>query len=177
MADNSVQFSVKELPTDKTLAIEFGVSEQKRRIIEQESKGIITIDTGIYSKLEVENAKILFQADEIPVEFDNPKHVEKAYQNIMDNLIAKVPEYTSEDSETKLENFVLLSIPFVQNEEEYSKIIQMHLSILKNFGFMYITFLNQIAASFYSQKDHIQQEDLKESAKGLLINIGKTSQK
>ena len=95
----------------------------------------------------------------------------------MDNLIAKVPEYTSEGSENKLENFiVLLSIPFVQDEDEYSKIIQMHLSILKNFGFMHITFLNQIAASFYSQKDHIQQEDLKESAKGILINIGKTSQ-
>lgn len=204
MAEN-VQFRLTELSTTNTLAIEFGpkirchlivnskpitekpiidiantiynVSEQKKTIIERESKGEITIGVGFYTKLEVENAKILFHADEIPVEFTNSKHIEKAYQNIMDNLIAKTPEYTSDTSETKLENFVvLLSIPFVQNEDEYSSIIQIHLSILKNFGFMHITFLNQIASSFYSQKDHIQQEDLKESPKGILVNIGKNTQ-
>ena len=94
----------------------------------------------------------------------------------MDNLISKVPQYTSDTSDPKLENFtVLLSIPFVQNEDEYSDIIQMHLLSLKNFGFMNITFLNQIASSFYSQKDKIQQEDLKDRPIGILVNIGKTS--
>ncbi len=201
----SVQFTVTEVPTNQVLAVEFGpklkchiivnskpvsekpaidivntvfnVSEQKKRIIEQESKGEITIDVGNYTKLEVENAKILFHANEIPVEFDNATHVEKAYQNLMDNIIAKFPEYTSESSETKLENFIiLLSIPFVQNEDQYSSLIQIHLTTLKNFGFTHITFLNQIASSFYSQKDKIQQDNLKESPKGILVNIGKTTQ-
>ena len=200
-----VQFRVTESSTNKTLAIEFGsklrchiivdskpisekpaidiintvynVSEQKKKIIEQETKGEISIETGVYTKLEIENAKILFHAQEIPVLFDNQKHVEKSYQNLLDNIITKYPEYNVEGSDLNLEKFiVLLSIPFVEDETEYSKIIQLHLSTLKNLGFLQISFLNQIASSFYSQKDKIQQEDIKESPKGILINIGKTSQ-
>ena len=201
----SIQFRVTEVSSSKVLTIEFGskircnilvdskpitdkpvieiqntifsISEYKKAIIERETKGEISIEVGFYTRLEIENAKLLFHADEIPVAFDDPKHIEKAYQNLMDNFISKLPEYTSEGSENKLESFVvLLSIPFVQNEDDYSAIIQAHLSVLKNLGFMHITFLNQIASSFYSQKDKIQEEDLKENPIGILVNIGKTSQ-
>lgn len=200
--EETIQFRVTELSTNSVLAIEFGprlrcnvvldsnpesekpvvdvvntvysITEQKKKIIEQETKGEISIDTGIYTKLEVENAKILFHANEIPVEFNNSIHVEKAYQNLLDNLNVK---YTSDNPNIKLESFIiLLSIPFMQNEDEYSKVIQMHLSSLKSLGFMHITFLNQIGASFYSQKDRIQQENIKDNPIGLLINIGKSSQ-
>jgi hypothetical protein len=200
-----IQFKLTEVLTDKTLTVEFGprikchliveskkisekpiidiintvykISEQKQKILERESKDLVSIQPGIYTKLEIETAKVLFHADEIPTEYTNPAHIEKAYQNILDNLIQKVPEYVSETSENKLETFlVLLSIPFIQKEDEYSKVIQMHLSYLKNLGFTYITFLNQIASSFYSQKDKIQQENVKDNPKGILINIGKTTQ-
>lgn len=200
--ESTIQFRVTEVPTKSVLAIEFGpklrcnvvidskpitekpivdivntvytITEQKKKIIEQETKGEISIDTGIYTKLEVENAKILFHANETPVEFNDPKHVEKAYQNLLDNLNVT---FTQNNPNQKLESFiVLLSIPFMQNEDDYSQVIQMHLASLKNLGFMHITFLNQIGASFYSQKDRIQQENIRDNPIGLLINIGKTSQ-
>ena len=65
----------------------------------------------------------------------------------MDNLIQKVPEFTGGDSKYKrIESFlVLLSIPFVQNVEEYEEIIKIHLQALKNLGFTVISMLNQIA--------------------------------
>lgn len=200
-----VQFKISEHSSANTIAIEFGprlkcnliinsktktktpivnivntvyqITDKKKEIIEQESKGMISVPVGIYTKLEIETAKIIFHSQEIPVDFTSPLHVEKAYQNLMDNLIENAPEYTSGDPENSLESFlVLLSIPFVQDEDEYSDLIQLHLSILKNLGFSHITLLNQIASSFYSQKDNISQDDLINHPLGILLNIGKTTQ-
>ena len=203
---SEIQFKISEYGTEKVLIVEFGtilrcnillngksisdkpivsttntvfqITDQKKKIIEQETKGEVSIPPGIYTRLEIESSQILFHATELPTDFTNQMHVEKAYQNMMDKLIEKVPEYTSgADSNNRIESFiVLLSIPFLQDKEKYSKSIQMHLQVLKNLGFTKITFLNQIAASFYSQKDKLIQKNIIDNPIGLLINIGKTTQ-
>ncbi|MHA2103949.1 MAG: hypothetical protein ACW981_11005 [Candidatus Hodarchaeales archaeon] len=147
----------------------YQISEKRARILKADYKDAFALETGIFTKKEIENAQLLLQADEIQVNWKNIVHIRKAYQNLFEKLIDY--NFDVHSLEEEIENIAfIISLPFIADQNEYNEILMIHIKTLKNYGIKYITFIDHLSSAFYSQQEKIGIEQIKHPA-GIVINI------
>ena len=127
----------------------FEISETKAKTLRQESKDEINIPTGLFTQKEIEDAKLLFQADEVFVQSDalpsDTKKLEKAYQNVAEQL-DKEFNFTANDKIAG--NYkawaVISAVAAFETAEARDTVETLHKRSTKNMGFKAIYINNQI---------------------------------
>lgn len=163
--------------TDNPVSIKnilYYISQKKSLSLKKDTADMVNIRSGYFTKNEIENAQLLLQAEEVPVNIEIAEQVQKAYQNFLERLPQIFSTFTLND--TELDTWlVLLSLPFIQDESTYKNMLQIHMVALKAIGLVKVALLDHLSASFFSQRQKIYQENPKKPH-GLLINIGPNAQ-
>ena len=152
----------------------FYLSEEKAERIRDDTKGEVSIESGYFTLKEIEEKKLLFQADPVYVQLDAiPKSVEilaKAYQNVceqteyelgFENKIAsKINEWS-----------VVIAIAAFETEEARRTVEEIHIEAVKKLGFKSFYINTQIMFDYISQINHMKELGLQEGY-GFIVNIG-----
>jgi hypothetical protein len=154
----------------------FEISEQKAKTLRQESKDEINIPTGLFTQKEIEDAKLLFQADEVFVQSDalpsDTKKLEKAYQNVCEQLDK---EFNFSGNEKISGNYqawsVISAVAAFETSEARDTVENLHKRASKKMGFKAIYINNQIMFDYFSQINYLKQIGAREGY-CTIINIG-----
>ncbi|OLS24527.1 MAG: hypothetical protein HeimC3_19570 [Candidatus Heimdallarchaeota archaeon LC_3] len=147
----------------------FQISEKRAKVLKDDYKDAFSLETGIFTKKEIENAQLLLQADEIYVDWTNGNQITKSYQNLFEKLIEF--NFNIHSLEDELENIVfVISLPFISDQNKYNEILLFHIKTLREHGVKYVSFLDHLSTAFYSQQEKIGIEQVKHPS-GIVINI------
>ena len=145
----------------------FHISESRVQNLEREFKDAFALKSGMFTRVEIEAAQLLLQADEKLVDLNDKFQIERAYSNLFELL----PEKIGFDFRTDEIDFskwsVFLTVPVAKNIEE---LIKAHLGILRTMGFIFIKPMDYLTSSFYSQKNLLGAENVKHKY-GILVNV------
>ena len=144
------------------------ISSTKVKRIESDFKDAINnLQSGVFTKQEIESAQLLLQADERFIDISNEIHIEKAYQNFFEQISEQNP-FDFRDDTINFENWsVYLTIPYVK---DYEVVLKHHLDYLKSIGFIFIKPIDHLTSSFYSQISILGQENIKHKF-GIIVNV------
>ena len=152
----------------------FYLSAEKALRIQDDTKGEVGIDAGYYTLKEIEDKKLLFQADPIYVQLDAiPKSVEilaKAYQNICEQT--EIELGLENKIVSNLKNWsVVIAIAAFETEEARRSVEEFHIEAVKKLGFKSFYINTQIMFDYISQINHMRELGLQEGY-GFIVNIG-----
>ena len=152
----------------------FYLSPEKTERIKDDTKGEVSIESGYYTLKEIEEKKLLFQADPVYVQLDAiPKSVEilaKAYQNVCEQtefelgLENKIVNKLNEWS-------VVIAIAAFETDEARKTVEDFHIEAVKKLGFKSFYINTQIMFDYISQINHMRELGLQEGY-GFIVNIG-----
>jgi len=154
----------------------FEISKSKGESLKKESKGEITIPTGLFTQKEIEDAKLLFQADEVFVQSDavpnSDERLRKAYQNIAE-LVDRDLQLTGNDKIVgNWGNWcVVAAIAAFETAEARETVENLHLSAAKSLGFKAMYTNNQLMFDYMSQINYLKQIGAREGY-CTIVNIG-----
>jgi actin-related protein len=154
----------------------FEISEQKAKTLRQESKDEINIPTGLFTQKEIEDAKLLFQADEVFVQSDalpsDTKKLEKAYQNVAEQLDKEFNFGASDKIAGNYKMWAVISaVAAFETSEARETVENLHKRATKKLGFKAIYINNQIMFDYFSQINYLKQIGAREGY-CTIINIG-----
>lgn len=138
------------------------ISAEKARALKQEQKGEISIPTGQFTQKEIEDAKLLFQADEMFVQSDaTPNSLPqliKGYQNICEQ-IDKQMGYTGADVITgNYSNWsTMVAVAAFETAEGRKQVEEIHIKATKTLGFKSVYINNQLMFDYFSQINYLEQ--------------------
>ena len=152
----------------------FFLSPEKAQRIQDDSKGEVKVDSGYYTLQEIEDKKLLFQADPIYVQLDAiPKSVEilaKAYQNICEQTELELG--LENKIVSKLQDWaVVIAIAAFETDEARKTVEDIHIEAVKSLGFKCFYLNTQIMFDYVSQINHMRELGLQEGY-GFIVNIG-----
>ena len=154
----------------------FEISETKAATIRRESKDEITVPTGLFTQKEIEDAKLLFQADEVFVQSDalptDTKKLEKGYQNIAEQIDK---EFNFSGNDKIAGNYkswaVISAVAAFETAEARETVENLHKRATKKMGFKAIYINNQIMFDYFSQINYLKQIGAREGY-CTIVNIG-----
>lgn len=140
----------------------YEISETKAKTLLTESKGEISIPVGLFTQTEIENAKLLFQADETFVQSDalpsDTKKLEKGYQNICEQLDKEFNLSGGEKIAGNFKNWaVVTAVASFETAEARETVEKLHKTATKNLGFKALYLNNQIMFDYFSQINYLKQ--------------------
>ena len=140
----------------------YEISETKAHTLLTESKGEISIPVGLFTQKEIEDAKLLFQADETFVQSDalpsDTKKLEKGYQNIAENLDKEFNLTANEKISGNFKNWaVVTAVASFETAEARETVEKLHKQATKNIGFKALYINNQIMFDYFSQINYLKQ--------------------
>ncbi|MHA2366379.1 MAG: hypothetical protein ACXAC7_20650 [Candidatus Hodarchaeales archaeon] len=150
------------------------ISEEKATRLAEESKGTTIIPSGYFSRKEIEDKQLLFQADPVYVQLDAiPKDVEillKAYQNICEQLESSLS--LSDQIVNHYDEWsVVVAIAAFETQEAQKEVEKTHYQAAKQLGFKAIYINSQIMFDYISQIHFLKETGMREGY-GFIINIG-----
>ncbi len=152
----------------------FFLSPEKAQRIQDDSKGEVKVESGYYTLKEIEEKKLLFQADPIYVQLDAiPKSTEilaKAYQNICEQTEIELGLENKIMSNLK-EWAVIIAIAAFETDEARRTVEDIHIEAVKSLGFKCFYLNTQIMFDYISQINHMKELGLQEGY-GFIVNIG-----
>ncbi|HKZ42481.1 MAG TPA: rod shape-determining protein, partial [Candidatus Hodarchaeales archaeon] len=152
------------------------ISEEKAKALKQEQKGEISIPTGLFTQKEVEDTKLLFQADEAFVLSDatpdNLEQLVKGYQNIAEQ-IDKQLSYTGSDAIAgNYGNWgAMVAVAAFETAEGRKQVEEIHVRAAKKIGFKSVYINNQLMFDYFSQINYLEQIGAK-AGYCMIIDIG-----
>ena len=154
----------------------YEISEIKAKTLLTESKGEITVPVGLFTQKEIEDAKLLFQADEVFVQSDalptDTKKLEKGYQNIAEQIDKELNFSGNEKIANNYKNWVVISaVASFETAEARETVEKLHRQATKNMGFKAIYINNQIMFDYFSQINYLKQIGAREGY-CTIVNIG-----
>lgn len=154
----------------------FEISETKAKALMEESKGEITIPTGIFTQKEIEDAKLLFQADELYVQSDalpeKTDRLEKAYQNVAEQIDRELNLSGNEKLAGNYDEWsCIVAVAAFETAEARETVEDLHKTAAKNVGFKAIYINNQILFDYFSQINYLKQIGAREGY-CTIVNIG-----
>jgi actin-like ATPase involved in cell morphogenesis len=154
----------------------FEISEGKAKTLRQESKDEINIPTGLFTQKEIEDAKLLFQADEVFVQSDalpsDTSKLEKAYQNVCEQLDKEFNFSGNEKITANYKDWAVISaVAAFETAEARETVEGLHKRSTKKMGFKAIYINNQIMFDYFSQINYLKQIGAREGY-CTIINIG-----
>ena len=140
----------------------YEISETKAKTLLTESKGEISIPVGLFTQREIEDAKLLFQADETFVQSDalpsDTKKLEKGYQNIVEQLDKEFNFSGTEKIQGNFGNWaVVTAVASFETAEARETVEKLHKVSAKNLGFKALYINNQIMFDYFSQINYLKQ--------------------
>ena len=140
----------------------FEISETKANTLLTESKGEISIPVGLFTQKEIEEAKLLFQADETFVQSDalptDTKKLEKGYQNIAEQIDKEFNFTGNEKIQGNYKNWaVVTAVASFETAEARETVEKLHKTATKHVGFKAIYINNQIMFDYFSQINYLKQ--------------------
>ena len=131
----------------------FFLSPEKAQRIQDDSKGEVKVESGYYTLKEIEEKKLLFQADPIYVQLDAiPKSTEilaKAYQNICEQTEIELGLENKIMSNLK-EWAVIIAIAAFETDEARRTVEDIHIEAVKSLGFKCFYLNTQIMFDYIS---------------------------
>ncbi|MHA2362957.1 MAG: hypothetical protein ACXAC7_03300 [Candidatus Hodarchaeales archaeon] len=154
----------------------FEISETKANALMAESKGEITVPTGIFTQKEIEDAKLLFQADEIFVQSDavpdDNKTLKKAYQNIAELVDRDLQLTGAEKISGNFANWcIIAAVAAFETAEARETVETLHISSCNELGFKAMYINNQLMFDYMSQINYLKQIGAREGY-CTIVNIG-----
>ena len=136
----------------------FYLSPEKAQRIMDDSKGEVKIDPGYYTLREIEDRKLLFQADPIYVQLDAiPKSAEilaKAYQNICEQTEVELGLERRITSNLK-EWSVVIAIAAFETDEARKTVEDVHIQAVQILGFKNFYINTEFMFDYISQIYHM----------------------
>ena len=151
----------------------YHISEQRVKTMKDEYKDALAIQAGLYTRNQAESAQLLLQADEIPVDYTNSTSVEKAYQNLFEQLMKKSPDIFTPAFEWS-SWLIIVAVPNSATLGEHILVKKIHLEALKSLGAINVGIIDHLSAAFISQRLMLGEEKVKHPA-GVIINISGTT--
>ena len=151
----------------------YHISEERAKRLRADSKDEITIPTGYFTRREIEEQKLLFQADPIYVQIDavpkNAPILVKAYQNVCEEL---EKELEINSIVNKYENWsVVVAIAAFETQEAQKEVEKVHKIATKQLGFKSIYLNSQIMFDYISQIHYLKTSGLQDGY-CFIVNIG-----
>ncbi len=152
----------------------FYLSPEKAHRIQEDSKGEVHVEPGYFTLKEIEEKKLLFQADPVYVQLDAiPKSVEiltKAYQNICEQTEIELD--LGNRITSNLKNWaVVIAIAAFETDEARRTVEEIHIEAVKQLQFKCFYINTQIMFDYISQINHMRELGLQEGY-GFIVNIG-----
>jgi len=149
------------------------ISEEKAKRLRADSKDEISIPTGYFTRREIEEQKLLFQADPVYVQIDavpkNAPILVKAYQNLCEEL---EKELEINSIVNNYENWsVVVAIAAFETQEAQKDVEKVHEIATKQLGFKSIYINSQIMFDYISQIHYLKTSGLQDGY-CFIINIG-----
>lgn len=152
----------------------FYLSPEKAQRIQDDTKGEVKIDSGYFTLKEIQDRKLLFQADPVYVQLDAiPKSVEilaKAYQNICEQTELELGLENKIMSNLR-EWSVVIAIAAFETDEARKSVEDIHIEAVRLLGFKSFYINTQIMFDYISQINHMKELGLREGY-GFIVNIG-----
>jgi actin-related protein len=154
----------------------FEISELKANTIRKESKDEITVPVGLFTQKEIEDAKLLFQADEVFVQSDalptDTKKLEKGYQNVAEQIDKEFNFSASDKIAGNYKNWSVISaVAAFETSEARETVESLHKRAAKKLGFKAMYINNQIMFDYFSQINYLKQIGAREGY-CTIVNIG-----
>ena len=154
----------------------FEISETKAKTLREESKDEINIPTGLFTQKEIEDAKLLFQADEVFVQSDavpdNTIRLEKAYQNVAEQIERELNLSGTEKISSNWANWsVIAAVAAFETTEARETVESFHKQSARNLGFKAMYINNQLMFDYFSQINYLKQIGAREGY-CTIVNIG-----
>jgi actin-related protein len=134
----------------------------------------VKIDSGYFTLKEIQDRKLLFQADPVYVQLDAiPKSVEilaKAYQNICEQTELELGLENKIMSNLR-EWSVVIAIAAFETDEARKSVEDIHIEAVRLLGFKSFYINTQIMFDYISQINHMKELGLREGY-GFIVNIG-----
>lgn len=121
----------------------YRISERKAAIMTAETKGAVTLKTGVFTRVELETTQLMFHAEEIPVDLGDPELVGKAYQNIIEQVNAHLGD--------DLRKITVLLSPNIPPGSDHETELEMHLAAMKTLGFQFVSVMSPFEAALAGQ--------------------------
>lgn len=151
------------------------ISPEKAKRVRLETKGETDIEPGHFTLQEIEDRKLLFQADPVYVQLDAiPTSVDilvKAYQNVCEQVEQELQIKKGEIVNHYEDWGVVVAIANFETSEVGKEVEEMHVEAASRVGFNSIYVNNQIMFDFVSQLHWMKEQGLPEGY-ALIINIG-----
>ena len=152
----------------------FYLSPEKAERLKIETKGELTVEPGYFTLREIEEKKLLFQAQPVYVQLDAiPKNAEilaKAYQNICEQTEVELGMEGKISGHYK-DWAVMVAIAAFETDEARKTVEDIHIQALKILGFRSFYINTQIMFDYISQINHMKELGLQEGY-GFIVNIG-----
>lgn len=154
----------------------FEISESKAKTLREESKDEINIPTGIFTNKEIEDAKLLFQAEEIFVQSDavpdDVGRMTKAYQNVTEQVERELNLSGAEKITGSYSNWsVITAVAAFETTEARDTVELFHKQAAKSLGFKAMYINNQLMFDYFSQINYLKQIGAREGY-CTIVNIG-----
>ena len=154
----------------------YEISDIKAKTIAKESKDEITVPVGLFTQKEIEDAKLLFQADEVFVQSDalptDTKKLEKGYQNIAEQVDKELNFSGNDRIAGNYKNWAVISaVAAFETAEARETVEALHKRACKKMGFKAIYINNQIMFDYFSQINYLKQIGAREGY-CTIVNIG-----
>lgn len=154
----------------------FEISESKAKTLREESKDEINIPTGIFTNKEIEDAKLLFQAEEIFVQSDavpdDVGRMAKAYQNVTEQVERELNLSGAEKITGSYSNWsVITAVAAFETTEARDTVELFHKQAAKSLGFKAMYINNQLMFDYFSQINYLKQIGAREGY-CTIVNIG-----
>ena len=154
----------------------FEISETKAKTLREESKDEIHIPTGLFTQKEIEDAKLLFQADEVFVQSDavpdNTDRLEKAYQNVAEQIERELNLSGGEKITGNYGSWaVICAVAAFETQEARETVEALHKLSAKKLGFKAMYINNQLMFDYFSQINYLKQIGAREGY-CTIVNIG-----
>ncbi|OLS25369.1 MAG: hypothetical protein HeimC3_15830 [Candidatus Heimdallarchaeota archaeon LC_3] len=154
----------------------YSISEERAKALAQEQKGEITIPTGLFTQKEIEEAKLLFQAEEAFVMSDatpdNMELVAKGYQNICEQIDKQLSYSGADAISGNYANWaVMIAVAAFETAEGRKQVEEFHIKATKKMNFKSIYINNQLMFDYFSQINYLEQIGAKPGY-CMIIDIG-----
>ena len=154
----------------------YEISDIKAKTIAKESKDEISVPIGLFTQKEIEDAKFLFQADEVFVQSDalptDTKKLEKGYQNIAEQIDKEFNFSGNDKIAGNYKNWAVISaVAAFETAEARETVENLHQRACKKMGFKAIYINNQIMFDYFSQINYLKQIGAREGY-CTIANIG-----
>ncbi|MHA2102951.1 MAG: rod shape-determining protein [Candidatus Hodarchaeales archaeon] len=154
----------------------YHISEERAKALATEQKGEITIPTGLFTQKEIEDAKLLFQAEEAFVMSDatpdNLDLVTKGYQNICEQIDKQLSYSGADAIAGNYTNWaVMIAVAAFETAEGRKQVEDFHVKATKKMNFKAIYINNQLMFDYFSQINYLEQIGAK-AGYCMVIDIG-----